>query len=90
MDHDTLNSIAVKFETTPAELARLNKKPLGPTSTVFTGEVKVDNVILVSSNESATLSEIYVFSQRNIICDSSSISTHLCLDVLQCYSFGFN
>jgi hypothetical protein len=43
MELDTLNSIAVKFETTPAELARLNKKPLGPTSTVFTGEVSIEN-----------------------------------------------
>lgn len=40
MQHDTLNSIAVKFETTPAELARLNRKPLGATSTVFNGEVR--------------------------------------------------
>ena len=40
METDTLNSIAVKFETTPTELARLNKKPLGATSTIFTGEVR--------------------------------------------------
>ena len=39
MDNDSLSSIAVKFETTPAELARLNKKPLGVNSTIFTGEV---------------------------------------------------
>lgn len=45
MDNDTLSSIAVKFETTPAELARLNKKPLGVNSTIFTGEVSVHSVV---------------------------------------------
>lgn len=42
MENETLSSIAVKFETTPAELARLNKKPLGATSAIFTGEVMCD------------------------------------------------
>ena len=42
MENDTLSSIAVKFETTPAELARLNKKPLGATSAIFSGEVMCD------------------------------------------------
>lgn len=38
MDSDTLNSIAIKFETTPTDLARLNKKPLA-NFTIFSGDV---------------------------------------------------
>lgn len=37
MDCDTLNSISVKFDTTPGEIARLNRKTVA--GTVFSGEV---------------------------------------------------
>ena len=38
MDSDTLNSISLKFDTTPGELARLNKRPLAGFS-IFSGDV---------------------------------------------------
>ena len=38
MDNDTLNSISLKFDTTPAELARLNKRTLASYS-IFPGDV---------------------------------------------------
>ena len=39
MDGDTLNSISLKFDTTPAQLARFNKRTLAGFS-MFTGDVR--------------------------------------------------
>lgn len=39
MECDTLNSIALKFDTTPSEIAHLNKKPPGLSFSLFAGEV---------------------------------------------------
>ena len=39
MDGDTLNSISLKFDTTPAELARFNKKTVAGFS-IFPGDVR--------------------------------------------------
>ena len=39
MDGDTLNSISLKFDTTPAQLARFNKRTLAGFS-IFTGDVR--------------------------------------------------
>lgn len=38
MDRDTIQGIAVKFETTPSEIARINKKPT-LTFSIFPGDV---------------------------------------------------
>ena len=38
MEHDTLNGIALKFDTTPSQLAHLNRKQLGMV-TLIPGEV---------------------------------------------------
>ena len=40
MDSDTLISIALKFDTTPAEIARVNKKPFFGNVPVYPGEVR--------------------------------------------------
>lgn len=39
MECDTLNSIALKFDTTPSEIAHLNKKPPGLAFSLLPGEV---------------------------------------------------
>ncbi len=39
MECDTLNTIALKFETTPGKLAQINKKPLGSSFVLFPGDV---------------------------------------------------
>ncbi|XP_064381825.1 oxidation resistance protein 1-like isoform X2 [Halichondria panicea] len=39
MDRDTLNSIAIKFETTPGDIARINRKHQGPSWHIFPGDV---------------------------------------------------
>ena len=38
MERDTIQGIAVKFETTPSEIARINKKPT-LTFSIFPGDV---------------------------------------------------
>ncbi len=46
MDRDTLNSIAIKFETTPSEIARINRKHQGPSFVIFPGDVKTTPIIV--------------------------------------------
>ena len=41
MDNDTLVSIALKFDTTVSEIARINKKPLMGTFPIYPGEVSL-------------------------------------------------
>ena len=43
MDRDTIQGIAVKFETTPSEIARINKKPT-LTFSIFPGDVSLKEI----------------------------------------------
>ena len=43
MDRDTIQGIAVKFETTPSEIARINKKPT-LTFSIFPGDVSLNEI----------------------------------------------
>ena len=47
MECDSLNSIALKFDTTPSEIARLNKKPPGLSFSLFPGEVRLLHFLLL-------------------------------------------
>ena len=47
MERDSLNSIALKFDTTPSEIARLNKKPPGLSFSLFPGEVGLLHILLL-------------------------------------------
>jgi len=50
MECDTLNSIALKFDTTPSEIAHLNKKPPGLAFSLLPGEVCWVWVLMIVSN----------------------------------------
>ena len=47
MDRDTIQGIAVKFETTPSEIARINKKPT-LTFSIFPGDVSYCTIHIIA------------------------------------------
>ena len=77
MDRDTIQGIAVKFETTPSEIARINKKPT-LTFSIFPGDVSYYYKNIVSTCS-------IVCTQFSILQSCTECSVYFCIVVSVSY-----
>ena len=58
MDRDTLNGIALKFDTTPGKIASLNKFSLSVSAPILPGQVSSQSVVCAIKNNSVASAQI--------------------------------